>query len=293
MADIIKMIREAYPELSSAKKSAASYFLNHYTSLQFATVTELAERIGVSDTTIINLCSDLGFTGFASFKRAVREELQREKAPVQEVAVTEDNNDTFIRSLVLELTDSITATFNDPANLAALNHGAELMAKAKKIYAVGFWSHTASAMEFCLNLRRTGWDAEAITPSMGDYIDKVLLMDPDDVVIMFNTALYISSMLEIAELLQKQNIPIILITDMGPCPCLPYATVSIHCRGISSSKNYYVASCMFAGHLLRLLANRLNPKPNREYDEKIREGVFSRFNPYGVIEPSKGYTERI
>ena len=44
---------------------------------------------------------------------------------------------------------------------------------------------------------------------------------------------------------------------------------------------------------LRLLASRLNPKPNREYDEKIREGVFSRFNPYGVIEPGKDYTERI
>jgi len=62
VADIIKLIREAYPELSSAKKSAASYFLNHYTSLQFATVTELAERIGVSDTTIINLCADLGYS---------------------------------------------------------------------------------------------------------------------------------------------------------------------------------------------------------------------------------------
>ena len=55
MADIIKLIREAYPGLSSAKKSAASYFLNHYTALQFSTVTELAEQIGVSDTTIINL----------------------------------------------------------------------------------------------------------------------------------------------------------------------------------------------------------------------------------------------
>ena len=60
MADVIKQIREIYPQLSSAKKAAASYFLNNYQALQFATVTELAERIGVSDTTIINLCADLG-----------------------------------------------------------------------------------------------------------------------------------------------------------------------------------------------------------------------------------------
>ena len=42
-------------------------------------VAVLAERIGVSDTTIINLCADLGYSGFAAFKRAVRKELQQEK----------------------------------------------------------------------------------------------------------------------------------------------------------------------------------------------------------------------
>ena len=293
MADIIKMIREAYPELSSAKKSAASYFLNHYTSLQFATVTELAERIGVSDTTIINLCADLGYSGFAAFKRAVRKELQQEKVSIQTVAVPDEVGDSFIQALVNEMTDSFRATFEDPGNLAVLNQGAELMAKAKKVYAVGFWTHAASAMEFCVSLRRKGWAAEAITPSMGDYIDKVLQIDSDDVVILFNTSRYISSMLEIAELLQKQNVPIILITDMGPCPCLPYATLSFHCRSMSSSEHYFMPECMFAGHLLRLLANQLNPKPKREYDEKIREGVFSRFNPYGVIEPGSNYTERV
>ena len=41
-------------------------------------MTELAEIIGVSDTTIINLCVDLGFTGFSEFKKTVSDEIQRE-----------------------------------------------------------------------------------------------------------------------------------------------------------------------------------------------------------------------
>ena len=67
MQDTMQKIRDIYPSLSSAKKAAASFFLNHYSSVPISTVTELAESIGVSDTTIINLCVDLGFKGFATF----------------------------------------------------------------------------------------------------------------------------------------------------------------------------------------------------------------------------------
>jgi len=199
MSDIIKLIRDAYPGLSSAKKSAASYFLNHYSALQFSTVTELAEQIGVSDTTVINLCADLGFGGFSSFKRAVREELQQEKPSPVVAQQQENSNEARVAELAAPILEAIQATFQDPANLTTIAKGAELMASAKTVYAIGFWSSSSLAKEFCLNLRRRGWRAEAIYPDMGDYIDKVLQITPEDVVIAYDFSLYISSMMEICQ----------------------------------------------------------------------------------------------
>ena len=295
MADIIKLIRDAYPGLSSAKKSAASYFLNHYAALQFSTVTELAEQIGVSDTTIINLCADLGFGGFSSFKRAVREDLQQEKATPITSQLQENSGAAMVAELAQPLMESLQTTFSDSENMTNIAKGAELIAKAKTVYAIGFWSFSALAKEFCLNLRRKGWKAEAIYPDMGDHIDKVLQITSEDVVIAYDFSLYINSMMEICQILRKQNVPIILITDMGPCPCLPYATLALHCHVETSatpSPKYAFSHGAIAGYLLMRLAYRLNPHPLHDY-EQLREGVFSRFNPYGVVEPKGGYTERI
>ncbi|MBQ9844296.1 MAG: MurR/RpiR family transcriptional regulator [Oscillospiraceae bacterium] len=295
MADIIKLIREAYPGLSSAKKSAASYFLNHYTALQFSTVTELAEQIGVSDTTIINLCADLGFGGFSSFKRAVREDLQQEKSSPIPSQLPENSGAAMVAELAAPLIESLQTTFSSSENMMSIAKGAELMAKAKTVYAIGFWSFSALAKEFCLHLRRQGWKAEAIYPDMGDHIDKVLQITSEDVVIAYDFSLYINSMMEICQILRKQNVPIILITDMGPCPCLPYATLALHCHVETSatpSPKYAFSHGAIAGYLLMRLAHQLKPQPLHDY-EQLREGVFSRFNPYGVVEPKGGYTERI
>lgn len=293
MADVIKQIRDIYPQLSSAKKAAASYFLNHFHSLQFATVTELAELIGVSDTTIINLCADLGYSGYSGFKKAVRADILAETAIVQPSAeMPEESNQVKIQAMTAPLMQAFCDTFADINNCNALHQAAQMLATAETVYAIGFWSFATLAQEMCLNLRRSGRRAEAIYPSLGDYIDKVLQITSKDVVIMYDFSRYFASLNEICLLLQKQGVPIILITDMGPCPCLPFASVSIHCKTTEGSGRFTYPQASTVGYLLRVLCFELLPREHNEY-ETLREGVFTRFNAYGVIEPGADYTQRV
>lgn len=292
MADVIKQIRDIYPQLTSAKKSAASYFLNHYHSLQFATVTELAERIGVSDTTIINLCADLGYSGYSGFKKAVRADIMAESANIQSSPDTqEQSSQSRIQAVMAPFTQAFSDTFLDAKNCDAIMQSAQMIADAKTVYAIGFWSFATLAQEFCLALRRSGQRAEAIYPSLGDYIDKVLQIRAEDAVILYDFSRYFAGLNEICLLLQKQGVPIILITDMGPCPCVPFATVSIHCK-VAESTRFTMPQATMVGYLLRLFAQNLLPQQHNEY-ETLREGVFTRFNTYGVIEPDADYTLRV
>lgn len=292
MADVIQQIRSIYPQLSSAKKSAASYFLNHYHTLQFATVTELAELIGVSDTTIINLCADLGYSGYSSFKKAVRADILAETASVQcSPDAPAQGSQAKIQGLTAPILQSISDTFSNAANCDAVLQGAQMLADAKTVYAIGFWSFATLAQDFCLHLRRSGRRAEAIFPSLGDYIDKVLQIGPEDVVVLYDFSRYFAGLNEICLLLQKQGVPMILITDMGPCPCIPFATVSIHCKTAEGSR-FSAPQAAMVGHLLRTFAQERLPQERNEY-ETLREGVFTRFNAYGVIEPDADYTDRV
>lgn len=293
MADIIKQIREIYPQLSSAKKAAASYFLNHYHALQFATVTELAELIGVSDTTIINLCVDLGFSGYSAFKKAVRTDIQEESSRTQpQENIEEQNSQARIQSICAPMIQSFYDTFYDSENCGAIMQAAQMLAAAKTVYAIGFWSFATLAQELCLQLRRKGRRAEAIYPSFGDYIDKVLQITKEDVVILYDFSRYLAGLDEICLILQKQGVPIILITDMGPCPRLPMATISIHCKMSDAKGKYNHPQASMVGYLLRVLSSEMLPCQDNDY-ETLREGVFTRFNSYGVIEPGADYTQRV
>lgn len=293
MADVIKQIRDIYPQLSSAKKSAASYFLNHFHSLQFATVTELAELIGVSDTTIINLCADLGYSGYSGFKKAVRADILAEAARVHPASdVSEQTSQAKIHAMTAPMIQAFSDTFSDINNCNSIMQAAQMLAEAQTVYAIGFWSFATLAQEFCLYLRRRGRRAEAIYPSLGDYIDKVLRITAKDVVVMYDFARYFASLNEICLLLQKQGVPIILVTDMGPCPCIPFATVSIHCKIADNGSLFASPQASMVGYLLRTISNELLPQESSEY-ETLREGVFTRFNAYGVIEPGADYTQRV
>lgn len=293
MADVIKQIRDIYPRLSSAKKAAASYFLNHFHALQFATVTELAELIGVSDTTIINLCADLGYSGYSGFKKAVRADILAESAQVTPSSEEpEQTCQAKIHAIAAPVIQAFSDTFSDVNNCNAIMQAAQMLAEAETVYAIGFWSFATLAQEMCLNLRRSGRRAEAIYPSLGDYIDKVLQITKKDVVIMYDFSRYFTSLNEICLLLQKQGVPIILVTDMGPCPCVPFAAVSIHCKVTDGSGHFTLPQATMVGYLLRTISYELLPQEKNEY-ETLREGVFTRFNSYGVIEPGADYTQRV
>jgi len=283
MSDIMQKLRNAYPSLPNAKKTAASYFLNNYHSLPFATVTDLAASIGVSDTTIINLCVDLGFSGFSEFKRTLRAEVQGNRPNLPSNNETAVINEDLTR-LITPIISNITATFSDPHNCAALDQTVDLLGNADTIYAIGFWTFALAAQELCQQLRRYRWKAEAIFPDLGDYMDKVLLITPKDAVILFDFSRYITGLTEICLMLKKQGVPIILITDLGPCPRHPYADIAIHCHLNTLKPVGTLPISMLVNYILRRLLNQRFPHQTAEY-ETLREGVFTRFNPYGVVEP--------
>lgn len=283
MGDIMQQIRDAYSALPNAKKTVASFFLNHFEQLQFLTVTEMAEKVGVSDTTIINFCKDMGYDGFASMKRAVRETIHGGVKATSEREQGE--HEGYIQEILRQIQEDLQATFEDPQNIQSFAQATELMKQAKCIHAVGFWHSASYAKALCLELRRQQKQAQAIIPDMGDYIDKVLLIEPEDVVVIYDPNLYMAALTEICVLLKKKGVPIILITDMGPCPRVTYADVLIRCRTKLGGITIVSAVNRVLLHPLIL--------PNEEAYDAIREGVFSRFNAYGVLEPRPGRNERI
>jgi len=287
MESILTVLRNAYPGLSPSKKKVVSYFLNHYSTLHMDTVTELAEKIGVSDTTIINLCSELGFLGYSGFRRSAKEEILLASGGRKWEKLQENDRSAGIRAFSAETVDSVTKTLEDPEIMESIIKAADLLGKSGMIYTVGFWSYSAVAKVGALKLMYRGYRSEAIYPDMGDYIDHLLWTEEGSVAIVYDYSLYVTALTEVCSILKERNIRIILITDTGPCPRISMADVVIHCKSGVESLGMIVTDAIMENLITAY------PRSKPEYSTRLREGVFTRFNPYGVIEPSGGNVPRI
>ena len=71
MDSLFKTLQDTYPGLPKTKRKIARYFLENYKEIPFRTVTELAEELDISDTSIVKFCKQLGFNGYGDFRHAI------------------------------------------------------------------------------------------------------------------------------------------------------------------------------------------------------------------------------
>lgn len=73
MDNIIKRIYDHYDEFTVSKRAVADYILNSFKYITYDTLTELADKVDVSTTSIIRFAQDLGYSGYSEMLEAIRD----------------------------------------------------------------------------------------------------------------------------------------------------------------------------------------------------------------------------
>ena len=108
----MKELREIFhnANLTKTQKMIAKYVLDNSSDACFMTSTEIALKLGVSESSVIRFSRSLGFTGFMDFQKALRKDYQDKvfsisssiTVPAQRVAKRaklENNSDYLNRHL--------------------------------------------------------------------------------------------------------------------------------------------------------------------------------------------------
>ncbi len=59
--NVKQLIRDRRPDMTKSHQVVAGYVLDHIDDVAFLSITELAERIGVSEATLVRFAKELGF----------------------------------------------------------------------------------------------------------------------------------------------------------------------------------------------------------------------------------------
>ena len=235
--ELIEKIVKAKSELPAAQRLVAAYVMDNCYQIPFLSITTLAKNIGVSETTVIKFCTQMGFGSFAEFKKAFSESVHSELVMtrrISEIAEVEQESDSLFSRVSEEAVANIQETLSNPINRQSLEKLLPMMKEAHSIYMLGGRSSEFLSEYFAHTLRYLGLPVQTIGGGLSDQFDKISLIGPQDLVIVTCFQRYTSLIIELLQDLLSRGVPIVLITDQGPSPAVPYANLVFYCSVAST-----------------------------------------------------------
>lgn len=231
--ELLNQIRTEQNSFPAAQKKVANYVVENYQQIAFLSISELSEKIGVSNNTVVKFCNHLGYSKFTLFKNVftnyAHSELQIYNKIDTDIVDSGSENSAWTQMLNDHIT-AIQTTLNDPINIKNLPILLEYLKKAKHIYIAGGRMSGTIAGMFVQRLRFLNLRVHELSHGyVGDYIDQTAVVQPEDLVIAIAFPRYTTQVVDALEGLHKRGVPIALITDKGLSPAYPYADIAFHC----------------------------------------------------------------
>ena len=270
LQDLLTQIRRDQNSFSAAQRLVAAYVLKNYHQIPFLSISALADHIGVSENTVVKFCNQLGFSRFAEFKKYISEYVSKyanSDLVISQKLSTSQEHSVFSIGME-EDCQAIHTTLNDPTNQDNIPLLLEQMDRARNIYITGARSSATMAELFVTALRYLNYKVFALIPGSGDFLDRLSMVDPDDLVIAITFPRYTAEVISGVQDLHRAGVPIVLITDSGLSPAHPYSDIVFYCSVDSSFYFPCLSGCL---SLINVICRAAGANRKKEVSEHIQQ----------------------
>lgn len=207
-------IKDQYDNLSAKEKQIADFILEHPRDSVNPSIEELAERIGISESTMVRFARKLGYSGYQRFRIALARETIPSTSQLFEREVI-DAADGFDAVFTCAITSLIET--QKILDRTLIMNVATMMANARNVYLLGLGGSNIVAEDALHKLVRTGitcqWAADfhlqLMMASQGSNEDVALLIS--------HTGSGYDS-LALAEELKANDVPLVVLTTNARSP---------------------------------------------------------------------------
>lgn len=205
-------------DFSNAESALVEYILAKGTAIEPLTIKEIAETNYVHPSTLIRVAKKLGYKGWLE----LREEFLTEQTYLQTYFEDVDANFPFqtndgLMTIANKIASLERTTIDD--TLSLLNHdelqkAKQLLLNAKQIKIFGSNANLLISQDFALKMRRIQKNV-VMSQTMGEDAYEAFNSQEDTCAILISYTGENGFIMQIAKILQKQNIPIIALTSIG------------------------------------------------------------------------------
>lgn len=212
-----------YNNLNPATKKVADYILANPMEVIENNIVDLAEKIQVSQFSVINCIKTLGYNGYKDFKLSLARDLVPSSTTLFDGISEKDDAYKIFCIIVQKKIQSLldTTKIIEPSEL---NKAAEMISKANRIEIYGIGYSAFAADNLSMNLRRLGKNT-AMLHDIHYQMMSASLMTDNDLAIGFSTSGSSKSVVKSLELSRENGASTIAITSFANSPITQFADV--------------------------------------------------------------------
>lgn len=279
--DLFSEIKIKLPEMSKGHKLIGSYILEHYDKAAFMTAAKLGATVGVSESTVVRMATELGFDGYPALQRALQDVMRNKLTAVQRIDVTSDQiGDSDIMEKVLNLDIERIRKTLEESSKEDFNSCVDKIMNSKTIYIIGARSSASLAtfIKYYFNLIFP--DVKLVTASTAsEMFEQILRIGSDDVIIGISFPRYSNQTVTALKYAKDHDAKVIAITDSKSSPLVPYSdNVLIARSDMASFVDSLVAPLSLINALIVAVSIRARERVTETF-EKL-EGIWEEYEVY-------------
>lgn len=215
LIDFGQIITDYYQQLTKSEKQIANYLRKNQEESAFLSAAELADRLGLSEATIVRFARTVGFDSYPAMREVLQENFRRRVTHSSRLQSRledlRDEGDIFERMVASEI-DYLSHAL-ETVDRDAFHQAVELMKSHKRIFVFGLGPSVSLVELMEIRLRRVGWDVVPLTTTGREFLEPLLKMNEGDLlfaICFFDITPPLQLVLEYAN---EVNSKVIMLTD--------------------------------------------------------------------------------
>ena len=279
--DILSILRKRAPEFSKGQRAIAQYIMEAYDKAAFMTASKLGKTVGVSESTVVRFAVDLGFDGYPSMQKAMREMVLNRLTSVQrmEVASNRINREDVVSTVIQSDIDKLRRT-SETLDREEFQAAVDAVLEAKRVFIIGVRSAAPLANFLGYYLNYMFNNVHIVTASgTSEMFEKIVGVNSRDVVIAFSFPRYSSATAKAARYCRSTGANVIAITDSGQSPLGQNADHVILAKSdMVSLVDSLVAPLSVVNALIVALASKRETELQRTFE--TLEHIWDQYHVY-------------
>ena len=213
--DFSQIISERYSQLTKSEKRIANYLRKNQEESAFLAAGEIADRLGLSEATLVRFARTLGFNSYPSMRTVLQENFRRRVTHSARLrGRLEDlrqGGDIFERLVVSEI-DYLTQAL-ETVDRQALQKSVNLLQSCERIFVFGAGPSVSLANLMEIRLGRFGRQVIPLTTAGREILEPLMLMKNHDLLFMICFFDVSPAQQLVLDYANEVNCPIIILTD--------------------------------------------------------------------------------